>query len=143
MKNFQRKAVKCALLFTLLSSSVVAYADVAVIVNPSNNSEISDQDIARIFLGKLKAFPNGEKAVALNLSAGSETRNDFEQKVLNKSSTQIKAYWSKLVFSGKGKPPPELVSDNDILALVSEDSNVIAYIDAKNVNASVKVIKTF
>lgn len=121
----------------------MAYADVAVIVNPSNNSEISDQDIARIFLGKLKAFPNGEKAVALNLSAGSETRNDFEQKVLNKSSTQIKAYWSKLVFSGKGKPPPELVSDNDILALVSEDSNVIAYIDAKNVNASVKVIKTF
>ncbi len=143
MNIFQRKTMKLALLFTLLSSTVAVYADVAVVVNPSNNSEISDQDIARIFLGKLKKFSNGDKAVALNLKFGSETRNDFEKKVLNKSSRQIKAYWSKLVFSGKGKPPPELVSDKDILALVSADSNVIAYVDAASVDASVKVIKTF
>ncbi len=143
MNIFQRKTIKCALLFTLLSSTVAVYANVAVIVNPSNNSKISDQDIGRIFLGKLKKFSNGEKAVALNLKFGSETRNDFEQKVLNKSSRQIKAYWSKLVFSGKGKPPPELISDKDVLALVSADSNVIAYVDAASVDGSVKVIKTF
>jgi ABC-type phosphate transport system substrate-binding protein len=143
MKIFQRKTIKCALIFTLLSSTVAAYADVAVIVNLGNSSQISDKDISRLFLGKLKKFSNGDKAVALNLKFGSDTRKDFEEKLLNKSSTQIKAYWSKLVFSGKGKPPPELVSDKDVLALVSSDSNVIAYVDAASVDGSVKVIKTF
>jgi len=131
-----------AVLFTL-SASVSAYAEVVIIVNPSNTATLSDKDISRIFLGKLKSFSNGDKAVAVNLKFGSETRNEFEKKVLNKSSSQIKAYWSKLVFSGKGKPPPELVSDKDVMALVASDSNVIAYIDSASVDDTVKVLKTF
>ena len=137
------KAINLFLVVTFLAFTSSAFADVAIIVNASNSTSLSDKDISRLFLGKLKKFSNGEKAVAVNLKFGSDTRNEFEKKVLKKSSSQIKAYWSKLVFSGKGKPPPELVSDKDIIALVSSDSNVIAYIDAANVDDTVKVLKTF
>ncbi len=137
------KSISLFLVATLLTFTSSAFADVAIIVNASNSTTLSDKDISRLFLGKLKKFSNGDKAVAVNLKFGSDIRNEFEKKVLKKSSSQIKAYWSKLVFSGKGKPPPELVSDKDIIALVSSDSNVIAYIDAANVDDTVKVLKTF
>ena len=127
---------------TLLFSSL-CFADVAVIVNPDNSSALSDSDISRLFLGKLKKFSSGDKAVAINLKFGSNTRDEFESKVLGKTSSQIKAYWSKRVFSGKGKPPPELVSDKDILTMVASDNNVIAYVDAASVDDSVKVVKIF
>ena len=138
MKNYI-KSIAC---MVILSSSM-CFADVAIIVNPSNNSTLSDSDISRLFLGKLKAFSSGDKAVAINLKLGNNTRNEFESKVLGKSSSQVKAYWSKQVFSGKGKPLPEMVSDTDVITMVAADSNVIAYVDAANVDDSVKVVKVF
>jgi ABC-type phosphate transport system substrate-binding protein len=123
--------------------SMQAKADVAVIVNLENTATFSDGDISRIFLGKLKSFSSGEKAVPINLKLGSSSRNDFESKVLGKSSSQMKAYWSKRVFSGKGKPPPELVADQDIITMVASDSNVIAYVDSSSVDDTVKVIKIY
>ncbi len=96
MKTF----INTTLYFTLLFSfSSICLADVAVIVNKSNASAVSDSDIPRMFLGKLKKFTSGDKAVAVNLKVGSSTRDEFETKVLGKSSGQIKAYWSKRVFS--------------------------------------------
>jgi len=135
------------ILKSLICSSIIfsstIFADVAVIVNVDNTAALSDSDISRLFLGKLKRFSSGDKAVAVNLKLGSSTRNEFESKVLGKSASQIKAYWSKRVFSGKGKPPPELVSDKDVLTMVASDNNLIAYVDASSVDESVKVIKIF
>jgi len=129
--------------FGVLLFSSVCLADVAVIINPENSAVLSDSDISRLFLGKLKQFSSGDKAVAINLKLGSTTRDEFETKVLGKSSSQIKAYWSKQVFSGKGKPPPELVSDKDIISMVAADNNIIAYVDAASVDDTVKVVKIF
>jgi ABC-type phosphate transport system substrate-binding protein len=137
------KVIFQIVLYSGLLFSTNCLADVAVIVNVDNKSSVSDSDISRLFLGKLKKFNSGSKAVAINLKLGNETRNEFESKVLKKSPSQIKAYWSKRVFSGKGKPPPELVSDKDILTMVYSDSNIIAYIDAANVDETVRVIKVF
>jgi len=121
--------------------SPLVFAEVAVIVNTGNSSEISDNDIKRMFLGKNKTFSNGEAVNAINLKSGNVTRSDFEKKVLGKSSSQVKAYWSKLIFSGKAKPLKELASDSEILSQVASTPNAIGYIDASKVDASVKVIK--
>lgn len=123
--------------------SSYSFAEIAIVVNASNKTTLSDNDIKRAFMGKLKKYSNGDKILVLNLKFGSVTRNEFDKKALKKSSSQIKAYWSKLVFSGKGKPPPELVSDKDVLALVSSDSNAIGYVDAENVDDTVRVVKRF
>ncbi|WP_354668340.1 phosphate ABC transporter substrate-binding protein [Colwellia sp. E2M01] len=137
------KFIPKSLLLTLCFTSSVAFADVAVIVNPGNNSEISDDDIQRIFLGKNKSFSNGESVMAINLGSGNEQRSEFEEKVLGKSSSQVKAYWSKLIFSGKAKPLKEVGSDGEILSLVASSPDAIGYVDASKVDDSVKVVKTF
>jgi len=120
-----------------------ADAEVAVVVNSANTSAISDTDLSRLFLGKLKKYSAGDKAVPINQKFGTDIRNEFEQKVLKKSSSQVKAYWSKQVFSGKGRPPKEEASDKDILSKVASDKTAIGYVDAASVDGSVKVLKKF
>lgn len=127
--------------FSLLFSQL-CHTEVAVIVNTANTSAISPNEINRIFLGKNKKFTNGETISAVNLKSGNATRVEFEQKVLGKSSKQVKAYWSKLIFSGRAKPLKELDTDESVLNYVASTPNAIGYINAANVKPSVKVVAT-
>lgn len=137
------KSIYTVLCIALLGFSQVSQAEVAVVVNVNNNAAITDSEISRLFLGKLKKYASGESATPVNAKVGSATRNEFEQKVIKKSASQVKAYWSKRMFSGKGKPPTEKGSDADVLAFVAGDTGAIGYVDAASVDASVKVVKTF
>lgn len=135
--------MKKLLLATSLMFSTSAFSGVAVIVHPSNAAELSETEISRIFLGKMKSFPGGGQAIPINQTEGTSTRGDFEGKVLNKSASQIKAYWSKLVFTGKGTPPREVGANGDIVNLVKDNPNIIGYIDEAAVTPDVKVVATF
>jgi ABC-type phosphate transport system substrate-binding protein len=135
--------IKISALVVGLFLSCASVAEVAVVVNKANTAVVSDSDISRVFLGKLKQFANGTSVEPVNQKMGSAVRNEFESKVLNKSASQVKAYWSKQVFSGKGKPPQEVASDQEVLAIVSANAGAIGYVDAASVNDSVKVVKKF
>lgn len=137
------KLLRYTALLISLGFSSLAFAEVAVVVNSGNGAAVSDSEISRIFLGKLKKFSGGESVKPVNSKMGGDARVEFEKKVLKKSSSQVKAYWSKLVFSGKGKPPKELGSDADIIKYVAENPGAIGYVDAASVDASVKVLKKF
>ncbi len=138
-QHFVLAALAVALLNTPLAE---AQADVAVIVNPANKvSKMSANDIKRIYLGKAKTFPQGSSAVAVDLK-DSSAKNLFYKKVVKKSPTQLKAYWSKLIFTGKGTPPTVKNRDEDVIKWVAENREAIAYVDASSVNSSVKVIYT-
>lgn len=130
-----------ALLGMTLSAS--AFADIVVIVNPANTSEVSADDVGRLFLGKKNKFADGSKAVPFYLAQGHEAREEFNKKALGKSSSQLKAYWSKLIFTGKGTPPDALGSVDDVIAKVASDPEAIAYIDAASVNDKVRVVQSY
>ena len=68
-------ALTCAVSFS-------AFADVSVIVHPNNNTEISKDDVSRIFLGRMKSFSNGNEAVPVSQEEGSPVRTEFNEKVL-------------------------------------------------------------
>ncbi|MCV2883385.1 phosphate ABC transporter substrate-binding protein [Aestuariibacter sp. AA17] len=124
-----------------LSLSLPALADIAIVVNPANSSDISDDNIKRIFLGKEKRFSDGSETQPVNLKEGA-SRDQFNEMILGRSSSQVSAYWSKLIFTGKGTPPKEFTTDADILSHIASNKNAIGYVDAASVNDSVKVIKT-
>ncbi|WP_223271531.1 phosphate ABC transporter substrate-binding protein [Colwellia hornerae] len=137
------KYIKINAILLSTALSFTAIAEVAVIVNPANSSALTDREISRIFLGKNKTFANGASVMAANLKDESAAREEFESKVLKKTSYQVKSYWAKLIFSGKAKPLAEFDSDADVLNFVAANPDAIGYIDAANVSDKVKVIKTF
>ncbi|WP_299079200.1 phosphate ABC transporter substrate-binding protein [uncultured Paraglaciecola sp.] len=142
MKLIYRVALLNVFIVNLLFSQG-AFAEVAVVVNPSNAATLSNDDIKRLFLGKSKSFPGGASAEPVNLKGSQATRGDFEQKALGKSSNQMKAYWSKLLFSGKANPPKEVANDAEVINLIKGNPAAIGYVDAASVNADVKVVATF
>lgn len=132
-----------ALVASLALVSNLVFADVAVIVHPSNPNTLDASELSRIFLGKVKNFPDGSQAVPINQGESTAATGEFNSKVLSKSASQLKAYWSKLVFTGKGTPPKAVGSDADAISLVASNPNIIGYVDASKVDASVKVIATY
>lgn len=136
--NWFKKAV-----LPLCLVSGFAGAEVAVIVHPSNNATLDQAEITRLFTGRGATFSSGAKATPLNLADSVQARADFDSKVLGKSSSQMKAYWSKLVFTGKGTPPKELSSVAEVKAAVAADASAIGYVDAASVDDSVKVVGKF
>lgn len=119
------------------------WADIVIVVHPSNSVTLTADDISKIYLGRSKNFPDGKPAIAVAQVDAAAATAVFNDKVLNKTGSQMKAYWSKLVFTGKGSPPKEVDSDAEMIALVSQNPNLIGYISKSAVNDSVKVLATF
>ncbi len=49
----------------------------------------------------------------------------FLKNVLNKNASQLKACWSKLVFTGKGKPPEEVSGGAAMVVKVASDTSAV------------------
>lgn len=126
-----------------LFSSFSVFAGVEVIVHPSNANAIDADEIKKIFTGKAKSFADGSKALPITLADGNPVTDEFNEKVLNKSSSQLKAYWSKLVFTGKGTPPKEASNDAEVISLVANNPNLIGFVKQGSADASVKVVQSF
>jgi ABC-type phosphate transport system substrate-binding protein len=128
------------LVFIIGCVSNVFSADVSIIVNKQVTDELSNEQIKSIFLGKLKNLPDGSKVIPLGRGEKSDIYSNFNKKILKKSNKQIKAYWSRLVFTGRDVPPKIIDTDADILDLVSKNPSLIGYISSGRADNSVRVV---
>ncbi|GAB5096694.1 phosphate ABC transporter substrate-binding protein [Caballeronia sp. LP006] len=118
-----------------------AMADVVVVVSAKSPlTSLNESQIADIFLGRVGAFPSGDEAVPLDLPDDSPLRADFYRDCTGKSASQLRAYWSKLIFTGRAQPPREMADAAAVKRYLQARPSAIAYIDRKDVDASVKVV---
>ena len=135
----------CAVLLSLrlVTSSSSPLAEVAVVVSAkSGATTLSADQVSDIFLGKANALPGAGQAVPIDQSDSSGVREEFYQKATSKNAAQVKAYWAKQIFSGKGQPPKEVGDSAAVKTLLASNPNMIGYIDKGSVDASVKVLLT-
>lgn len=142
MKNFNKQGLVLALILSLFAS-MQAHAQVAVIVHKDNAQSINKSMIKRIFLSKIRTMPNGVALESAGLSSKNPSTVEFNKKVLKKSSSQMKAYWSKLIFTGTGKPTKTYQSAEEVIDIVKNNINAIGYIDSSKVSGDVRVIASF
>lgn len=121
---------------TLLGCSVLAHAEVAVIVNAGSSAAPDQATVANIFLGKDKSLKGVDQA------NWNPTKEKFYAGVSNKNESQLKSYWSGLIFTGKGQPLPSVADDAAVIAKVGAEADAIGYVDASSVTDSVKVLFT-
>lgn len=130
------------LLAALMLGASLAQADVVIIGNPAGPDSITLDQVRDIYLNRSKALPNGQRAVPYELSEGNATRDAFHDAVTGRSNAQLKAFWSQQVFTGKGQPPQEIGTEAAMKSSVASTPGSIGYIDAAQVDGSVKVIFT-
>jgi ABC-type phosphate transport system substrate-binding protein len=132
-----KKLISVVLLSALGAAALPASAEIVVIVSKQNPAtRMFSEQASQFFLGKSNLFTPVDQA------DGSAIRNEFYKKVADKDAAQVKALWSKLVFTGKATPPKEFPNSADVKKAVAADPKAIGYIDKSAVDDTVKVILT-
>lgn len=120
-----------------------ASSEVVVIVSSKNPLIVlSVEQVSDIFLGKTASFPDGTAAIPVDQSETSLLRQEFYVKTTGKTAQLLKAYWSKMIFTGRGEPPREVSDSATVKKMVAENPHYIGYVDKNMVDANVKVVLT-
>ncbi len=129
-----------ACLVALLSGDP-ASADQALVViaHPSRPSQLSADEIERIYLKRQRYWKDGQPVVPINREATSTSRKAFDRQFLGRSQLDLVGYWNQRYFHGV-LPPATLESDEAIKRYVASDPNAVGYIAAERVDDSVRVV---
>ena len=123
------------------SNNAAEAADLVVIVSARTSLTVLRVDqVADIFLSQTSRFPDGSEAVAVDQKLGSPLRDEFYDKVVHRSRALMKAYWTKLIFTGRGQPPTEVDDNASMRKLVADTPGMIGYIERADLDPSVRVV---
>jgi ABC-type phosphate transport system substrate-binding protein len=134
------KSLALALAFGFASHTATA-AVVAVVSSRSPITALSDSQLAEIFLGKVSRAPNGMRIVPIDQAEDSAEREQFYARIAGRSVAQMKSYWSKIIFTGRGQPPQEIRNVADLRRRIADDPSTIGYIEESQVDDSVRVVR--
>jgi ABC-type phosphate transport system substrate-binding protein len=127
---------------SLLLAAALARADVVPVVSArSAVMTLSRNEVADIFLGRRARYPNGSSAVPIDQSEGSQARTEFYNRFADMTPAQLKAFWAKVIFTGRGQPPQTAASARAARKLVAANQAAIAYIDRSLVDSSVRIVR--
>ena len=132
--------LRCSLALVPVLPAVVQ-AEVAIVVNPASPlTSISIDEVADLYLAKADRASTGLKLIPIDQVEGGRSRQDFYDRVVRKSQSQLNSYWSRLIFTGKARPPFAVSNDAEVLDLVAMNPSMLGYVDAAAVNGRVKVV---
>ena len=121
---------------------LTGFAQAGIVVVVSKNSDLGGltrNEVRQIFNGQLNRV--GEISVKpLDLPVAASQREVFYQQVMGKSVEQMKSYWARMIFTGRGMPPREVSSDREMTLLVGSDRKFIGYMDEADVTSDLKVV---
>jgi ABC-type phosphate transport system substrate-binding protein len=129
-------------IFVLALAAMPAMADVVVVVSSKSAvTTLSKNQISDIFLGKTARFPDGSPAVPIDRTEGEAVRDEFYSKFTGKSAEQITAYWSRIIFTGRGQPPKEVANSVAIKKLILGNPAAIGYIETNLLDDTIRAVK--
>lgn len=119
------------LLFPFYCSNCFADAiPVKLITNSENSLEKVDiRFIEKLFLGKTKKWSDGKKAIPLVLK-NKAIHSEFLKQYVKKSVSKFSNYWKKLIFTGRGIPPKEFSSEQEVIEYIKTHPGSIGYVSA-------------
>ena len=117
---------------------------IVIVVSVTNPlTSLSRREVADLYLGATQRFPNGKDAIAIEQPASSPDRVLFFAQFVGLSEAQVRAHWSKLIFTGRGRPLREVANGEAVRALIAKDPRVLGYLPTSLVDARLRVVQVF
>ena len=124
---------------TTLSASV-ARAQIAIVSSAQGAiQELSREQAEQLYLGRTRSLADGTPVMLADLPAGS-VRDHFYQVLTGKNPNQIRAYWSRMVFTGRALPPQEVNNLREMREQLAANPNLIGYLPAADVDSRLRVL---
>ncbi len=125
-------AILCIATLFCPVEALTAQDGYVIVINSENPAtELTADEISRVFRKTTTRWPNGQDAVPIDLPQNSTVRAAFTQNIHDKPVSAIQAYWQRQIFSARRVrrvPPVEKATDAEVLAYVAANVNAIGYV---------------
>jgi ABC-type phosphate transport system substrate-binding protein len=140
MKKINQASAAILVLF-LFSVSVLAQDSLAVVVNKANPvDELSRSELIDLFMGKYVAFPNNVKAIPVELNGDHKIKVDFYKQLVDMPLSQVNAYWSRLLFTGRKRSAIFQSNETELIAFIIANEQAIGYLPQSLITDELKVV---
>lgn len=141
MFTTKRTLLAFALALLAHTSSPAIAADWVLVASAKSGINKLDADAAsNLYLGKTSELPGVGPVALLDLPEGNAIRDAFYLEATKKDASALKAYWSRMIFTGKGQPPRMVEGAGAVKKALGSNPSAIGYIEKSAVDATVKVI---
>ena len=121
-------ALLAALLLALIPSA--ARADILIVTAADSAIEqLSRDEAEQLYLGRKASLSASTPLQLLDLPPG-ELRDQFYRLLTGKNPIQTRAYWSRMVFTGRALPPKESGGEQDTRRLLLETPGAVGYLSS-------------
>ncbi len=115
-------------------------AAIAVVVGrDSIVTQVSPDELRELYLRRQRVWPDGTRAIPINLAPGSLLRERFSQLVLGRSTRDLVSYWNARYFEGI-MPPATLPSTAAVRAYLKVEPAAIAYLPLAEVDDTCRTV---
>ncbi|AKU13824.1 hypothetical protein AzCIB_3931 [Azoarcus sp. CIB] len=129
----------CFLVFSLLAAPSALAQIVIVAGARSPLPELTLEQAEQFYLGRAHTLPDGSGLTLADLPPG-QIRDQFYQQLTRKNANQIRAHWSRMVFTGRALPPQQAESVAQLRLWLASQPNLIGYMPAADADGRVKVL---
>lgn len=136
-----RRWLRFLLLTALCLGSSLASAELVVVVNArSGVAAMTRNEVINIFFGRNRQFFNGTEVQPVDLVDGEPQRAQFYRLLVGKDISEINAYWSRQIFTGRMQAPPRVDNTEEVLKWVAARPGGIGFVELSRADARVRVV---
>jgi len=132
--------MKKLVLIFLTSILLFASNDMVVVTNTSVVEKLSKSEVKRLFLSKTNKVHNINIKV-VELSENGE-KDKFYKQISGKSKSQLRSYWTRLIFTGKARPPKQVNNMQELLKEMKKSEVIVTYLPKNKVTKQMKIVYT-
>jgi len=136
-----RQLFKVLLILLTCLGPVPALAELVVVVNARNGvAAMTRNEVINIFFGRNRLFFNGVEALPVDLEDAHPNRAQFYKLLVGKDVSEINAYWSRQVFTGRMQAPLRFSSTEEVIKWIAANPGGIGFVELPRADARVRVV---
>lgn len=122
------------------AQSEPAPLEIALVVGRTSAvTHVSKDELRELYLRRQRLWPNGARAIPVNLPPDNVLREQFSKLVLGRSTHDLVAYWNARYFEGI-TPPVTLPSPAAVRAYLKVEPGAIAYLPVAEVDDTCRTL---
>lgn len=130
-----------ALALALAAPLAQATSGLAVVVNARCGVAVmSRQEVINIFFGRYRQFFNGREAQPVDLVDTHPVRGQFYRRLVGKDLSEVNAYWSRQIFSGRLQPLPKVATPEEAIKSIAAHPCGIGFIEQAKADARFNIV---
>lgn len=137
----RRLILLCSVFWLLIQPAAEVRAELVVVVNARCGvAAMTRNEVINVFFGRNRQYFNGVEAQPVDMFDNNPDRGRFYSLLVGKDLSEINAYWSRQVFSGRMQPPAKVGSAEEVLKWVVSHPGGIGFVDLAKADARVRVV---